>query len=104
MAKYLFIYHGGDMPESPEEGQKFVKAWGDWFESLGGAIIDGGSPIGESSTIRSDGSVVDNGGSNPTTGYGVIEASSLQDAIVKAKGCPILASGGSVEIGETFDP
>lgn len=104
MAKYLFIYHGGGMPDGPEEAEKAMEAWGSWFESLDGAVIDGGSPIGQSTTVLSDGSVVDGGGDNPTTGYGVIEASSLEDAIAKAKGCPILASGGSVELGETFDP
>ena len=104
MAKYLFIYHGGGMPDSPEEAQKAMDAWGSWFESLGAAIIDGGNPIGGSTTVLSDGSVASDGGSNPTTGYGLFEADSLDDAIVMAKGCPILASGGSVELGETFDP
>ncbi len=104
MAKYLFIYHGGGMPDSPEEGEKQMQAWGDWFESMGGNIIDGGSPIGESTTVLADGSVVGNGGSNPTTGYGLFEADNLEAAIAMAKGCPILASGGSVELGETFDP
>lgn len=104
MAKYLFIYHGGGMPDSAEDAAIQEKAWGQWFESLGGAVIDGGSPIGESTTVLSDGTVVNNGGSNPTTGYGLIEANSIDDAIAKAKGCPILAGGGSVELGETFDP
>jgi len=104
MAKYLFIYHGGGMAET-EEGQKeAMEAWGNWFASMGDKIIDGGNPIGGSTTIKSDGSVVNDGGSNPTTGYGLFEAKDLDEAIELAKGCPILASGGSVELGETFDP
>ena len=32
------------------------------------------------------------------------EAADGQAAIEMAKGCPILADGGSVEVAETFDP
>ena len=47
--------------------------------------------------------VADNGGANPASGYGLIEASDRDDAIAKAKGCPILQAGGSVELAEAFD-
>ena len=104
MAKYLFVYHGGGMPESEEEGQKAMEAWGSWFGAMGGDVVDGGNPVGPSTTINSDGSVAQDGGANPATGYSVVEAKDLDDAIAKAKGCPILASGGSVELAETFDP
>jgi hypothetical protein len=46
---------------------------------------------------------VDNGGSNPTSGYGIFEASDLDDAVAKAKGCPILPAGGSIELAEVID-
>jgi hypothetical protein len=39
----------------------------------------------------------------PASGYSLIEASDLDDAVTKAKGCPILGSGGSVELAEAFD-
>lgn len=104
MAKYLFIYHGGSTPNSPEEGQKQMEAWAKWLESLGDAVIDGGHPIGASTTVLSDNTTIDNGGSNPTTGYGLFEAVTLEDAISMAKNCPILAAGGSIELGETFNP
>jgi len=80
-----------------------MDAWGKWFGSMGADVIDGGNPVGLSSTVNPDGSVSDNGGSNPASGYSLIEAPDLDDAISKAKGCPILASGGSVELAEAFD-
>ena len=56
------------------------------------------------SEIRNpDGSVVDNGGSNPVSGYGLFEAADDNDAVAKAKGCPVLDAGGSVELAEAFD-
>lgn len=104
MPKYLFVYHGGGMPESEEEGKKAMEAWGLWFASMGPKIVDGGQPVGQSTTVGSDGSVVNDGGSNPTTGYGLFDAKDLNEAISLAKGCPILSSGGSVELAETFEP
>lgn len=104
MAQYLFIYHGGGQPDSPEDAERAMQAWGEWFEVIGDRVVDGGNPVGLSTTVKSDGSVEDNGGPNPTTGYGIFEASDLDEAISIAKGCPILSDGGSVELAETFDP
>jgi hypothetical protein len=103
MAKYLFVYHGGGVPPTKEAQAKAMDDWGKWFGSMGKAVIDGGHPVGKSTTVRSDGSTVNNGGANPASGYSLIEASSLEDAVTKAKGCPILASGGSIELAEAFD-
>jgi hypothetical protein len=103
MAKYLFVYHGGSTPKDPAEIKKVMDAWGQWFGSMGAAVIDGGNPVGKSSTVRSDGSVANDGGPNPVSGYSLIEAATLADAHKKAKACPLLASGGSIEIAEALD-
>ncbi len=105
MAKYLFVYHshGAKAPTDPAEQKKAMDAWGTWFGSMGAAVVDGGNPVGKSSTIKSDGSLIEGGGANPVSGYSLIEASSLQDAHKKAKGCPLLAGGGTIEIAQTLD-
>jgi len=103
MAKYLFVYHGGKQPGSKQEQAKVMAAWGQWFGSMGSAVVDGGNPVGKSSTVQSGGSVVSNGGANPASGYSLIEAPSLNEALTKAKGCPILAAGGTVEVAEAMD-
>lgn len=102
MAKFVFAYHGGGMPESPEEGAKVMAAWQAWMAGLGSAIVDGGAPVSASKTVSSSG-VEDDGGSNPLTGYSVIEAASYDAAVAHAKGCPILDSGGTVEVAETME-
>jgi hypothetical protein len=103
MAKYLFVYHGGSHPTNPQEVQEIMNAWGAWFGGLGAAVIDGGNPVGKSYTVRVDGSLVDNGGANPASGYSLIEASSIEDAHAKARGCPLLRAGGSIEIAPAMD-
>lgn len=103
MAKYLFVYHGGKNPETEEEVKQVLDDWGAWFGGMGAAVIDGGNPVGPSMTVEPGGSVADNGGANPASGYSLIEASDMDDALEKAKGCPILKSEGSVEVAEAFD-
>lgn len=103
MAKYLFVYHGGKHPTDKAQAKKAMDAWGAWFGSLGAAIIDGGNPVGPSSTVQANGTITNNGGANPASGYSLIEASSLADAQRMARGCPILAAGGSVEVALALD-
>jgi hypothetical protein len=103
MAKYVFAYHGGSAPTDPDSVKKVMDAWGAWFGSLGAAVIDAGNPVGKSSTVKSDGSLVSGGGANPLSGYSLIEASSLEDAHKKAKGCPLLQAGGTIEIAQAMD-
>ncbi|MEO6397631.1 MAG: YciI family protein [Tepidiformaceae bacterium] len=102
MANYLLAYKGGGPPpESEEEGQRVMAAWMGWFGSLGEAVVDGGNPIGASMTVASDGSISD--GNSGISGYSVLKADSLDEAAKMAKGCPHLASGGTVEVCETFE-
>jgi hypothetical protein len=103
MAKYLLSYHGGGMPESPEERAKVMAAWGAWIEHVGASLVDAGAPVGESTTIAADGTSTPGGGTNPVSGYSLLDAETLDAAIDLAKGCPILLSGGSIEVGETFE-
>ena len=103
MAKFVFAYHGGNHPNSPEEVKKVMDAWGAWFASMGAAVIDGGNAVGKSSTVKQDGSLVSGGGANPISGYSLIEATNLDDAHKKAKGCPILKAGGTIEIAQAMD-
>lgn len=103
MAKYLFVYHGGKNPETEEEIAQVMDDWGNWFGTMGAAVVDGGNPVGKSYTVNGDGSVADNGGANPASGYSLIDASDLDDAIAKARGCPILKAEGTVELAEVID-
>jgi len=102
MATYLLAYRGGGMPETDEERTAVMAAWGAWFEGLGDAVKDGGNPFGPSATIAADGSTGD-GGTSQLTGYSIIAADSLAEAVGAAKDCPIRTSGGVIEVYETFD-
>ena len=101
MPKYVFAYHGGKKPETPEAGEKVMAAWNAWFADMGPAVADPGHPVGLSKTVSAAG-VSDNGGSNPLSGLSVIEAADIGKAADLAKGCPIITDGGSIEIAEVL--
>ena len=103
MPKYVLAYHGGGMAATEAEQAAAMAAWGAWFGSLGEAIVDGGNPTGASKTVTADGSTVDGGGANPLSGYSLVTATDLDAAVSLAKGCPILSSGGTVEVAETIE-
>lgn len=99
MANFVLVYHGGGMPETPEEGAKIMAAWTDWFKTLGDSLVDGGNPASKTKRISANGSVSDDP-SGPT-GYSIISAGSLDEAVAKAKGCPVLQGGASIQVVET---
>lgn len=100
MPTYLFTYHGGKSPDSPEEGEKIMAAWGAWFGQIGAALKDPGAPVGPSQIVSGKGVATD-GGANPVTGYTLVEAADMAAALAHAKGCPMVVSGnGSVEVAE----
>jgi hypothetical protein len=100
MAKFVYIYTGGGMAETPEEQERAMQAWGAWFAGLGERVTDMGNPFGASATVKPGGS--SEGAVSRITGYTVIEASSLDEAIGSVANCPVLDTGGSVEVYEAI--
>jgi hypothetical protein len=100
MGKYVLAYTGGTMAETEAEQQAVMEQWMNWFGALGESVLDGGSPFGPSSTVGPGG--VADGGRSSLTGYSIVSAESLAEACEKAKGCPVLSSGGSVEVYESL--
>lgn len=106
MANFMFVYRNraDEMSKqpSPEEMQQVMAQWGAWFQELGDAIIDGGDgllPVGKQ--IASDGTVTDGPfieAKELVGGYSVVQADSVDQACELAKGCPVLKTGGSVEV------
>ncbi|MGO9178397.1 MAG: hypothetical protein ACLQHS_03845 [Candidatus Limnocylindrales bacterium] len=103
MAKFLFSYHGGGMGDTPEQQAREMAKWQAWFGGLGAALVDPGLPVPFAQTVAPDGSVSNGGGTNPVTGYTFVNAADMPAAIEIAKGCPLLATGGLVEVGQIAD-
>ncbi len=103
MPNFVLAYHGKPNIETKEDGQKLMADWRAWMQGLGDAVVDPGKPVGMSKTILTDGTVADNGGSNPLMGFTVIQADTIEAAIELAKPCPHVTCGGSIEVAEAMD-
>ncbi len=102
--KYLLVYYGGGMPETPAAQARVMKQWGTWFAKLGPAVVDGGNPFtGAVNKISPEGVVAKGAIGKRATGYSILEAPSLDKATKMAKGSPIVKSGGQIAVYETYN-
>jgi hypothetical protein len=100
MAKFLYVYSGGQIAETAEAQEEAMRVWTAWFGSLGDSVVDMGNAFGASSTVTAGGA--SDGGTSKLGGYSIVNAESLTEAAKKADGCPVLQSGGSVEVYEAL--
>lgn len=92
MTEFIFAYRS---PTGYAQGDpETVAAWQAWFAELGPALRDIGRPVSDQVTVGTTGA-----GSTRLGGYSVVTADGLDDALAMAKGCPLVAVGGGVEVG-----
>ena len=96
MAKFVYLYTGGAMPETEEEGQRVMKQWHDFLGGFCDKLVDQGAPFGASQAVNGNGAL-------KASGYSVVSADSLADAVAAAKACPIFERGGNVEVYEAIE-
>jgi hypothetical protein len=98
MPEFIFAFHGGTIPDTPEEGAKAMAAWGAWYGELGDKVVNPGAPVGQSKTVSASG-LADDGGANPLSGYTIIRADDIEAACALAARNPMVLDGsGSVEV------
>ncbi len=101
MSQFLIVYLGGDQPKSPEEGQKAFAEFQQWVSALGDAFI-AMKPIKDTHTLNPDGSITESGNIG-MSGYNIIEADSMEQALEMARTSPFLDTNGTLEVSELID-
>ena len=102
--KYLLVYYGGGMPETPAAQARVMKQWTSWFSKLGPAIVDPRNPFsGAVNKVKSDGTTAKGAVGQRASGYSILEAPSLDAATKMAKSCPVIKSGAQIAVYETFN-
>ena len=103
MAKYVLAFRGGEMAPTEEERQAVMAAWGAWFGELGAAVVEPGAPFSTSASLSAADAAPTDGGASGLTGYTVISADSMAAATDLSRGCPIFASGGSIDVYQAIE-
>ena len=85
MSRFMVLHFGFETP-TPE----VMNAWGAWFGSLGGALVDGGSTFAEGAVVTSDGAHELGDDASPITGYCIIEAADIEAALELVSGVPLI--------------
>ena len=101
MKNYVFIYFNNGIREdiSPED---FKAEWGAFFEGLGDALVDAGNPFnaGGKAVEKSGVTAIEKWAS---TGYSIVKASDIDEAVKMAQDCPVLNEPeGAVRVYETM--
>lgn len=102
MSMYLLLYTGGVMPATEEESETMVHAWTGWLSGLGDGLIDGNPFTSIAKTVSPDGPVSDGPVGPMASGYSMVKATSIAEAVEIARGCPAKLSGASISIFEVM--
>jgi hypothetical protein len=92
--KFVMLYHGYEEP-TPE----VMGAWQAWFASVGDRFVDSGNPLGNCVEVTKTGTRELSPEQGAATGYSIISAETLEEAVRLLEGCPIV---GSVRLYEAM--
>jgi hypothetical protein len=104
MSKFLFIYHAPmtpaeAAPPAPEDMEASMGEWNAWGAKGGEGLIDFGTPLANGVRVSNGGATAPS--KNEVSGYSLIEAGSIDEALVLAKEHPHLnMPGGVIEVHE----
>jgi hypothetical protein len=107
MVKFLFVYRRGVSAAekmTPEVMQQQMKKWETWIgEGMrNGWLLDAGDGLTQEGRVVNAKKVVTDGpfveAKEVVGGYSLVQAQTIESAAEIAKGCPVLATGGSVEV------
>jgi hypothetical protein len=107
MAKFLFVYRRGrDVADkmTPEQLQQQMQKWQGWMGEgfQKGWLLDAGDGLTQEGRVVNAKRVVTDGpfaeAKEIVGGFSIVQANSIDAAAEFAKGCPVLLTGGSVEV------
>jgi len=102
MPQFIFVYLGGELPDSPEEGQKHFQRYQQWLDSLGNAVISPAIPFRDTHVIQPDGTVSP-GSASAMSGLSIMRMDTLEEAMAAARSCPFLEINGTLEVSEMIE-
>jgi len=105
MKKFVFVLYGKPMSkdERKENMKKTMDEWMAWFSTFQDKMVDGGNPFrNEAKSVTDKGAETISADKWPATGYTIINAKDMDEAVDIAKGCPALKREGTVRVYEAM--
>jgi len=102
MAKYIVFYFNGNPLQSPEAAKAHFERYQQWLNQLGEAVVSPMNPVKNTHTIFPNGKA-EQGSQHQLSGYTILEADSIDQAIDMARTCPFLEIGGILEVAELIE-
>ena len=104
MAKYMILYRSSASPEEqmsgdPEQMKEGMALWASWMAKAGPALVDFGSPLGNSHVVPGGGA----GGGSYIGGYSILQADSRDQVTALLEDHPHFHSpDASIEVLEVL--
>jgi hypothetical protein len=106
MNEFMMIFRHVPNPDykpSPQELEAEIKKWQDWIGGIAaqGKFVSTNQLAYEGKTVAPDGVITDGPYAEVKEvvgGYVFVKATSLEEAITMAEGCPMFDHGGTVEV------
>ena len=109
MSQFIYLYRMDPAARqgamSPEVAQQNMQRWMTWMQELDkqGHLKDRGQPLEQAGkVVRGQEKTVIDGpyaeAKDVIGGFSIVEARDIDQAVTLSRGCPVFASGGSVEI------
>lgn len=99
MNKFVLVYYGEPQFKSAEAAKRHQAAWMEWAKGLGDAVVEMGNPAKPGKTVSKRG-VSDADSTDRFSGYTIIQAKSLDEAVKYTQKCPFVADGGTIGVHE----
>ena len=105
MTEFLYLYRGYNADTSATDRQQTMQQWMAWMKDLGakGYLKTVGSPlektgkvVGGKNKVVSDGPFTET--KDLISGFTIVQAKDIDDAVAASLGCPIFLVGGIVEV------
>ena len=98
-SQFIVTYYGGEESADQRENKEWNARYGRWLKSLdipaGSTLI----PIKDRKVFSAD-SMGSDGKSSSMMGFTIFRAKSLEEALTIARECPLLETGGTIELSE----
>jgi hypothetical protein len=99
MNKFVLLYFGEPNFKTAEQAKEHQAAWMKWAKGLGNAIVEMGNPAKPGKMVSKKG-VSDADGADRFTGYTIIQAKNLDQAVKYTQSCPFVIDGGTMAVHE----